>query len=906
MGVDDFKKSKPLSLEAEVSVIKKSKQMHPKWYLAEYPDVQLAGMDPFEHYLLYGARMGRRPRNGFDTNFYLDRYPDVRDSGLNPLIHYILHGKNEGRLQCLEDLQQRRERARQRVSQIALKMYPCGFVDLPIDELTKLSQSIQPVERFLAAKTLLLWHYRRRSPSDFEQAYRLSEVCLSTAQDDVEFTQALTLQSLCLHGLNHKSDGIALRPERRATANNTDFLLAQANFATDNGERLALINTALEETGIPPVRLDESLSTELYDQLTGTSTASGNDESEPLISVIIAAYNAERTIPTTLRSLLLQSWRKLEILVIDDCSTDQTRAVVRRIAKSDDRVRLIKMEKNGGAYVARNRGLDEASGAIATIHDADDWSHPIKLRTQAEFLLANEAMLACTSKQARATVDLIFERPNQNGDLTTLNTSSLMFRAAAVRDKLGYWDTVRFGADTEMLKRIQTLAPKTGLGMMKTGPLSFQRISSSSIVANEFFGIEGAHFGARYAYLDSYTSVHEDPQKLRYGKDHSKRSFPAPYPMLPQRKLPLKPRHFDVIIASDFRMTGGSTRSSIEELLCQNKFGLNTAIMQMFRYDIDPRRNFLNVFREKMDVSELNCLVYGEEASCDLLIVRYPPVLQHFQRFLPKVNASKVNVIVNQTPLSDYSGEGDVRFTMREAAENCRRFFGKDAEWYPIGPLVRDALNDHHSHELDHIKLSPDDWYNIIDFGGWFRGPRTRSAKDRLRIGRHSRDNMVKWPNTRELVLLTYPESDDVEVHVLGGASTPASLIGHVPQNWTVYDFGARSPRAFLAEVDVFVYFTHPDWIESFGRSIIEAMAVGVPVILPPVYRPLFQDAAIYAEPEEVVGLAKALHANDEAYAAQVNRALNYVSSNFSYELHMSRLADAGVHNAQDWAVRKS
>ncbi|WP_333684577.1 glycosyltransferase, partial [Pontibaca methylaminivorans] len=256
----------------------------------------------------------------------------------------------------------------------------------------------------------------------------------------------------------------------------------------------------------------------------------------------------------------------------------------------------------------------------------------------------------------------------------------------------------------------------------------------------------------------------------------------------------------------------------------------------------------------------------------------------------PKIDAKHIKVIDNQPPMSDYTEEGIVRYRLADCAENIRHYFGKDATWHPIGPLVRDALHSHHAHELHHIDLSPEDWHNIIDINGWDRGPRRRGPSDRLRIGRHSRDQFVKWPATREDTLAAYPASDDIEVHVLGGAEVPASLIGQVPDNWTVHPFGSMHPRDFLAGIDVFVYFAHPDWVESFGRTIIEAMANGVPVILPEVYRPLFEDAAIYATPQTAVKKARKLHSDPAAYAAQVEKAQRYAAQKFSYEMHIDRL----------------
>lgn len=69
-----------------------------EWYLAAYPDVSKTGLDPFDHYISYGALLGRNPSPHFDTNFYLAKYSDVASSGLNPLLHYMQHGCKEGRV----------------------------------------------------------------------------------------------------------------------------------------------------------------------------------------------------------------------------------------------------------------------------------------------------------------------------------------------------------------------------------------------------------------------------------------------------------------------------------------------------------------------------------------------------------------------------------------------------------------------------------------------------------------------------------------------------------------------------------------------------------------------------------------------------------------------------------------
>lgn len=88
---------KPKTLRDEISRLLKSGLFDQEWYLTHNPDVAIAGFDPVEHYLRYGAAEGRDPSNLFNTLYYLNQNPDVADSGINPLLHYIEHGIEEGR-----------------------------------------------------------------------------------------------------------------------------------------------------------------------------------------------------------------------------------------------------------------------------------------------------------------------------------------------------------------------------------------------------------------------------------------------------------------------------------------------------------------------------------------------------------------------------------------------------------------------------------------------------------------------------------------------------------------------------------------------------------------------------------------------------------------------------------------
>jgi glycosyltransferase involved in cell wall biosynthesis len=100
--------------------------------------------------------------------------------------------------------------------------------------------------------------------------------------------------------------------------------------------------------------------------------------SEPLISCIVPVYNNAQYVAEALDSIFAQTYRPLEVIVVDDGSTDDTAAVVGRYS---DRVTYIR-QANGGPALARNRGLAAARGEFVAFLDADDWWHPEKLARQ--------------------------------------------------------------------------------------------------------------------------------------------------------------------------------------------------------------------------------------------------------------------------------------------------------------------------------------------------------------------------------------------------------------------------------------------------------------------------------------------------------------------------------------------
>lgn len=106
----------------------------------------------------------------------------------------------------------------------------------------------------------------------------------------------------------------------------------------------------------------------------------------PLVSVIIPAYNAAAFIDRTLRSVLAQTYRHLEVLVVDDGSIDRTPKIVAAFARQDDRVRLLQ-QANAGVAAARNLAIAHAQGELIAPIDADDLWYPDNLERQVECMV---------------------------------------------------------------------------------------------------------------------------------------------------------------------------------------------------------------------------------------------------------------------------------------------------------------------------------------------------------------------------------------------------------------------------------------------------------------------------------------------------------------------------------------
>ena len=108
------------------------------------------------------------------------------------------------------------------------------------------------------------------------------------------------------------------------------------------------------------------------------------------VSIITPAFNSEKFIAETIQSVQKQSYQNWEMIIVDDCSTDNTVAIIKQFVINDSRIRFFQLDKNSGAGIARDLALSKAKGRYIAFLDADDLWKPLKLERQLQFLKDNQ------------------------------------------------------------------------------------------------------------------------------------------------------------------------------------------------------------------------------------------------------------------------------------------------------------------------------------------------------------------------------------------------------------------------------------------------------------------------------------------------------------------------------------
>jgi len=285
-----------------------------------------------------------------------------------------------------------------------------------------------------------------------------------------------------------------------------------------------------------------ALGARLYANETERFRKLGQAASDRKVSVIMTAFNTGHLIERAVKSVLAQSHRNLELMVIDDASSDDTAAILAEMAAEDDRLRVFSSPANHGTYWSKNWCLTKATGEFVAFHDSDDYSDPDRLRVQMGALLADPSQMACTCR---------WRRVNEAGELQLIDGAeermaaiSLMIRRAPVLEQAGYFDTVRIAADTEYIRRLKEIFGWKGVrhlrqclytGLLREGSLTTD-VGSGFDWQRKGNSHSRAVGGNRAAYYDAFTNWHSacggDRGKLSVSFPARSRPFDVPTDMV--------------------------------------------------------------------------------------------------------------------------------------------------------------------------------------------------------------------------------------------------------------------------------------------------------------------------------------------------------------------------------------
>jgi len=212
------------------------------------------------------------------------------------------------------------------------------------------------------------------------------------------------------------------------------------------------------------------------------------EENNSLVSIITPSYNSENFISETINSVIAQTYKNWEMIIVDDMSPDNSDKIIEEFIKKDERIKLIKLAKNNGPAVARNAAIKEAKGRYIAFLDADDLWIPEKLEKQINFMNKNNLSFTYSS------YNLIDENNKNLGSFITKEkiTYNEMLKTCSVGCLTAIYDTKKLGKVymPNILKRqdyglwLKILREiNTAKGILE--PLGTYRILKNSVSSNK-------------------------------------------------------------------------------------------------------------------------------------------------------------------------------------------------------------------------------------------------------------------------------------------------------------------------------------------------------------------------------------------------------------------------------------
>ncbi|MDR1614145.1 MAG: glycosyltransferase [Campylobacteraceae bacterium] len=311
------------------------------------------------------------------------------------------------------------------------------------------------------------------------------------------------------------------------------YLLKSNISAASPKEQLHALNSFLASYDLSGVSLiDSKKSVSAANIKCNSLRNAACSEKMPLVSILVTTYNTSSYIKSSLASLLSQTYKNLEIIVVDDKSTDDTLSKIKDISAHDSRIKIIANSVNTGTFAAKTLALQQASGEFIICHDSDDFAHSEWIARQVKPLLENRKLIGSVSQWIRVSDEGKYW-VQKICPLSRLNRTSLLFRKS-VLENTSSWDIVRTGADSEFHARLKLVFGKNAIKYIKL-PLTIGAYREDSLTTSHSYGYDkNGISSARLKYWEAWMRWHIDC--LKKGRKPTipqhERPFPAPKEIL--------------------------------------------------------------------------------------------------------------------------------------------------------------------------------------------------------------------------------------------------------------------------------------------------------------------------------------------------------------------------------------
>lgn len=645
--------------------------------------------------------------------------------------------------------------------------------------------------------------------------------------------------------------------------------VAGSSAGSSSYERwLSGFNRMFTENGLMPVHLDPGPGEPFNRLRTHEGPTAG--EQGPRVTVIMTSYKPVRDdIIQSARSILNQTWVDLELLVVDDASPEEYASTLDDLRQLDPRVKLIRLDTNGGTYRARNVALHAATGSFVTGQDADDWSHPQRIETQVKHLLNHPETPGNQVYTVNISSDLVRIRRGYHPFIPSAPT--LMVRTEIMRELGGYLPA-RKAADNELRGRV---AAYTGSKVEAIRlPLILMRILPDSLSRADFR--PGWQHPARRAFWSAYRTWHRTAsrQDLQAGGSEA---FPI---HVPARFIqpPTESISTDVVLLADLCGYGAVQVSLVDEIRALTKAGLRVGVMhsENAHHLSSGARQYHQPLQEMISAGTITHVLADEEFHrVRLLLVRSPEILQFMPRGSSAFSPERLWVAVQSLP-----GGNPTTYLPQTCAQHAEAYFGMRPEWVATSTAAQQRLAEH----LPIAEVRPEIYRAPFDPRP-YRAARRRRRSLRPVIGRWAGQLPEDWPAEPSVSDLLWPTDGSAEVRLYGDATNAARIVhgGELPAEWVAFQVGDISRRTYYRSLDFFVHYPSADVVAP-ERPVLEALAGGCVVLLPPSHRRIYGEAALYGEPSEIPDLVHRYWNDGELYGRQSQRAAAFSSESDEQE----------------------